>query len=72
MTLAVADTGCGIAAADLPHIYTRFWRADASRTRPGNWLGLSLVHAIVTSYGGSVRCDSTPSTGSVFTVRLPF
>lgn len=70
VTLAVADTGCGIAAADLPHIYTRFWRADASRTRPGNGLGLALVHAIVTSYGGSVRCDSTPGKGSVFTVRL--
>lgn len=71
VTLAVADTGCGIAAADLPHIYTRFWRADASRTRPGNGLGLALVHAIVTSYGGRVRCDSTPGKGSVFTVRLP-
>ncbi len=71
VTLVVADTGCGIAAADLPHIYTRFWRADASRTRTGNGLGLALVQAIVTSYGGSVRCDSTPGAGSVFTVRLP-
>lgn len=69
--LVVADTGCGISAADLPHIYTRFWRADASRSLPGNGLGLALVKAIVTSYGGRLHCDSAPSQGSAFTVVLP-
>lgn len=69
--LVVADTGCGIAAADLPHVYTRFWRADASRNLPGNGLGLALVKAIVTSYGGDIRCASTPGRGTVFTVDLP-
>lgn len=67
--LVVADTGCGISAADLPHIYTRFWRADASRSLPG--LGLALVKAIVTSYGGRLHCDSVPGQGSAFTVVLP-
>lgn len=71
MRLAIADTGCGIAAADLPHIYKRFWRADNSRSCPGNGLGLALVRAIVTSYGGKVHCDSTLGKGSVFTVTLP-
>ncbi len=71
MRLSVADTGCGIAAADLPHIYKRFWRADNSRSCPGNGLGLALVRAIVTSYGGKIRCDSTLGRGSVFTVTLP-
>lgn len=59
------------AAADLPHIYTRFWRADASRSLPGNGLGLALVKAIVTSYGGRLHCDSVPGQGSAFTVVLP-
>lgn len=71
MRLVVADTGCGIPAADLPHIYTRFWRADASRSLPGNGLGLALVKAIVTSYGGRLHCDSIPGQGSAFTVVLP-
>lgn len=69
--LIVADTSCGISAADLPHIYTRFWRADASRSLPGNGLGLALVKAIVTSYGGRLHCDSVPGQGSAFTVVLP-
>ena len=69
--LVIADTGCGISAADLPHIYTRFWRADASRSLPGNGLGLALVKAIVTSYGGRLHCDSAPGQGSAFTVVLP-
>lgn len=69
--LVVADTGCGISAADLPHIYTRFWRADASCSLPGNGLGLALVKAIVTSYGGRLHCDSVPGQGSAFTVVLP-
>lgn len=69
--LSIADTGCGIAAADIPHIYKRFWRADNSRSCPGNGLGLALVHAIVTSYGGKIHCDSTLGKGSVFTVTLP-
>lgn len=54
-----------------PHIYTRFWRADASRSLPGNGLGLALVKAIVTSYGGRLHCDSAPGQGSAFTVVLP-
>ncbi len=69
--LTIADTGCGIAAADIPHIYTRFWRADNSRSCPGNGLGLALVRAIVTSYGGKIHCDSTLGKGSVFTVTFP-
>ena len=68
--ITVSDTGCGIAASDLPYIYNRFFRADASRTRPGNGLGLALVHAIVTAYGGKITVDSAPGRGSTFTVRL--
>ena len=67
-SLSVANTGCGIPAADIPHVFKRFWRGDGSRSLPGNGLGLALVKAIVTSYGGSVKCESTPGEWTVFTV----
>ncbi len=70
IVLRVSDTGCGISAADLTNVFKRFWRADSSRSLPGNGLGLALVKAIVTSYGGHVYCESTLGNGSVFTVRL--
>ena len=67
-SLSVANTGPGIPASDIPHVFKRFWRGDGSRSLPGNGLGLALVKAIVTSYGGSVKCESTPSEWTVFTV----
>lgn len=69
--LSIADTGCGIKTEDVPQIFHRFWRADTSRHLPGNGLGLALVHAIVTSYGGSITCTSTLGQGTTFTIRLP-
>ena len=71
VVLRVADTGCGIAPADLPHVFRRFWRSDASRSLPGNGLGLALVKAIVTSYAGTITCDSTLGKGTAFTISLP-
>lgn len=67
-SLSVANTGPGIPAADIPHVFKRFWRGDGSRSLPGNGLGLALVKAIVTSYGWSVKCESTPGDWTVFTV----
>ena len=67
-SLSVANTGRGIPASDIPHVFKRFWRGDGSRSLPGNGLGLALVKAIVTSYGGSVKCESTPGEWTVFTV----
>ena len=67
-SLSVANTGPGISEEDIPHIFKRFWRGDDSRSLPGNGLGLALVKAIVTSYGGSVKCESTPGEWTVFTV----
>ena len=71
VVLRVADTGCGIAPADLPHVFRRFWRSDSSRSLPGNGLGLALVKAIVTSYAGAIACDSVLGKGTVFTISLP-
>ena len=68
--LAVSDTGIGISEADQPNLFKRFWRSDASRSLPGNGLGLAVVKAIVTSYGGSVTCTSRPGVGTTFVVKL--
>ena len=71
VVLRVSDTGCGIAPDDLPHVFQRFWRSDSSRTLPGNGLGLALAKAIVTSYAGTIACESTPEQGTTFTITLP-
>jgi signal transduction histidine kinase len=68
--IAVADTGAGIAPADLPRIWDRLYRADESRGEPGLGLGLSLVQAIVAAHGGVVDVTSEVGRGSTFRVRL--
>ncbi|GAA3500543.1 hypothetical protein GCM10019016_076490 [Streptomyces prasinosporus] len=69
----VRDTGKGIAAKDLPHLFDRFWRADASRGRAtgGSGLGLSIARQIVTDHRGTIEVRSTLGTGTTFTVVLP-
>jgi signal transduction histidine kinase len=71
LTVAVSDTGIGIAAEDLPHVWDRLYRGDASRSARGLGLGLSLVKAIVEAHGGRVAVVSTLGEGSRFTVTLP-
>ncbi len=72
--LTVSDQGRGIKALDLPRIFDRFFRADASRSAQdvsGYGLGLAIARQIVETHGGSIEADSTPGQGSVFTVKLP-
>ncbi len=71
--LSVADSGCGIPAADLERIFLRFARADPHRTREagGFGLGLAIVQAIAEAHHGSARARSTLGHGSVFEVLLP-
>lgn len=71
VVVEVGDTGIGIAAAELPRVWERFYRGDASRSARGLGLGLSLVKAIVEAHGGRVTARSTPGQGSVFAVTLP-
>jgi signal transduction histidine kinase len=69
--LVVADSGPGIPADELPRIWERLFRGDASRTERGLGLGLSLVKAIVEAHGGTAEAASTLGQGAVFTVRIP-
>jgi len=71
--LRVADTGEGIPAEDVPHIFERFYRVDKARSshRGGTGLGLAICKAIVDAHGGSIEVSSQPGAGSTFTVRLP-
>ncbi|HEX6368312.1 MAG TPA: ATP-binding protein [Longimicrobium sp.] len=67
----VADTGIGIAPADLPRVFDRFYRADAARVTGGTGLGLAIARMIAERHRGTLTVESTPGAGSVFTVRLP-
>jgi two-component system phosphate regulon sensor histidine kinase PhoR len=72
-SIAVADTGEGIPAADLPRIFERFYRVDRSRTRGSGrtGLGLAIARHAVESQGGTIAVSSTLGTGSTFTIALP-
>ena len=72
-TLEVADTGIGISAEDLPHVFERFYRADKSRTRSasGTGLGLAIAKWIVEQHGGEISVKSSPGVGTTFAIRLP-
>lgn len=73
VSVAVADTGIGIAADDLGHIFERFFKADRSRERAhgGNGLGLAIVRRIVDLHRGDITVRSEPGRGAEFVVRLP-
>jgi len=75
VTLTVGDTGIGIAAGDLQHIFDRFWRADPARSRagesPGTGLGLAITKWVAEAHGGTIAVQSRPGRGTLFTVALP-
>ncbi|MCT9089994.1 ATP-binding protein [Streptomyces sp. ASQP_92] len=72
LVVEVEDSGPGIDAAVLPHIFDRFFKADAARTRSaGSGLGLAITQENVRLHGGTVRAANGPHGGAVFTVELP-
>ncbi len=73
LKVSIQDTGVGIDAKDLPHIFERFYRADRSRTGAtgGSGLGLSIVKAILTAHKGNIGAESTPGQGTCVWFTLP-
>jgi len=72
--LTVRDTGVGIPASELPHVFERFHRVEGQRgrTHEGSGIGLALVRELVALHDGAVRVDSEVGKGTAFTVALPF
>ena len=71
--LTVQDTGTGIAPADLPHVFDRFYRGDAAReTDEGeSGLGLAIAKSLVEAQGGTISVSSTRGEGTTFVIALP-
>ena len=73
LVVEVADSGPGIAPADLPHVFDRFWRGDRSRARDrgGAGLGLAIARQLVDAHDGHIWVESEPGAGSTFGFALP-
>ncbi|HWE60252.1 MAG TPA: HAMP domain-containing sensor histidine kinase [Chloroflexota bacterium] len=71
VTIAVHDSGPGIAPHALPHIFERFYQGDAARAGMGTGLGLAIARAVVEGLQGTIGVESWPGLGSTFTVTLP-
>ena len=73
VTIRVKDTGLGIAARDLPHVFDKFFRVKSEATEhvPGTGLGLAITKSIVEAYAGRIRAESVEGAGSTFTIELP-
>ncbi|MBB6670106.1 sensor histidine kinase [Cohnella nanjingensis] len=71
--VSVIDTGIGIPAEELAHLFDRFYRVEKARSRHtgGTGLGLSIAHHLVRAHGGFIRVVSEPDQGTTFTVYLP-
>ena len=72
--VTVSDTGEGIRAEDIPHVFERFYRGDASRSRArgaGAGLGLAIARGIVRAHGGEIRVESEIGRGAQFTFHIP-
>lgn len=69
--LTVTDSGPGIAEADLPHVFDRFYRSSEARSRPGSGLGLAIVKHAAEQHGGMIYARNVPGAGAQFTLWLP-
>ena len=69
--LEVVDHGPGIEAAEIPHLFDRFWRGSAGRRTSGSGIGLAVVAGLVAAHGGRIEVSSQPGQGARFTALLP-
>ena len=69
--LTVTDTGPGIPAGDLPHIFERFWRGSTASGRAGTGIGLAVVAELAAAHSGTITAASPPGGGAAFTLTLP-
>jgi len=69
--LTVDDQGSGIAEADRPHVFERFYRAEESRAMPGSGLGLAIVRQVIDRHGGQVEVSEAPGGGARFSMWVP-
>ena len=67
----VRDHGRGIAPADLPHVFDRFYRGADARSRPGTGLGLAIVRQVAEQHGGTVTAANADGGGAEFSLQLP-
>lgn len=71
LTLTVRDHGPGIAEADLPHVFDRFYRAEAARALPGSGLGLAMARQIARAHDAELTAERAPGGGALFRLRMP-
>jgi signal transduction histidine kinase len=69
--LRVTDTGVGIPAADLPHIFDRFWRGQQAAQISGSGIGLAIAAELAQAHGGRLTASSRPGHGTQLTLTLP-
>ena len=69
--LTVDDQGTGVAEADRPHVFERFYRAEESRAMPGSGLGLAIVRQVIDRHGGQLQVSEAPGGGARFALWLP-
>jgi len=71
ITVNISDTGTGISAEDLPHIFERFYKADKSRSKGGSGLGLAIAKHTIQAHGGKIWVQSKEGKGSTFSFSMP-
>jgi two-component system sensor histidine kinase BaeS len=69
--LTVSDTGVGIPASELPHVFERFWRGSAAAGTSGSGIGLAIAAELARAHGGTLTAASQPGKGTTLTLRLP-
>jgi signal transduction histidine kinase len=71
ISISVGDNGPGIEQTELPQIFDRFYRGDPARSGPGTGLGLAIASELIKAQNGTLKVESQPGQGTVFTLKFP-